>query len=398
MFSEMDVTPTEIVYNILEGLKTCQLEELDVTLRMLALVSNKFNDMVKDFRERNKAPDDLQYYHQMTGIYLHHKINWCCVAAGFGSMELLKEARSKGCQWRTSAVVAARLGNAEILKYILDGGGRLTTEVIDNAVKSENVECFLLCAKKDILLAYRTISKLDRDDLFEACHNNNLLGYMVKLWHGLGCLPDRENEPKIWRKYIWLGYPSNTSIGITVSEMSDRELFHRIVEQGRVSNGTCNLLAARGDLELLKIALESGSFKLTTKLTAMASRNGHLECLKYLHERGCEWDYSAVMYGNQPQYECFFYILENSKTNRVLLDEICVCAKNGMCSMDKLIRVVVNSEHEEKFMNLVENHRELTDYAKSLKITEGKLNVSTALISTALRIIDDVKFAFKYRK
>lgn len=65
----MEIAPTEIIYNILEGLKTCQLEEIDVTLRMLALVSNKFNDMVKDFRDRNKAPDDLQYYPQMTGIY-----------------------------------------------------------------------------------------------------------------------------------------------------------------------------------------------------------------------------------------------------------------------------------------------------------------------------------------
>ena len=47
--------------------------------------------------------------------------------------------------------------------------------------------------------------------------------------------------------------------------------------------------AARGHLECLKYAHENGC-PWDEETCSDAARRGHLECLKYLHEKGCPWD------------------------------------------------------------------------------------------------------------
>ncbi|XP_050438601.1 ankyrin repeat and SOCS box protein 12-like isoform X4 [Adelges cooleyi] len=48
------------------------------------------------------------------------------------------------------------------------------------------------------------------------------------------------------------------------------------------------------------------------EICAAASSNGHLECLKYLHENGCPWNetttLNAVSYGH---LECLRYAIQN---------------------------------------------------------------------------------------
>ena len=52
---------------------------------------------------------------------------------------------------------------------------------------------------------------------------------------------------------------------------------------------TCSYAAEGGHLECLKYAHEKGC-PWDAKTCSEAAQRGHLECLKYAHEKGCPWD------------------------------------------------------------------------------------------------------------
>jgi hypothetical protein len=51
----------------------------------------------------------------------------------------------------------------------------------------------------------------------------------------------------------------------------------------------CDIAAKKGHLECLKYAHENGC-EWSAKTCFRVAHNGHLECLKYVHENGCPWD------------------------------------------------------------------------------------------------------------
>jgi len=72
-----------------------------------------------------------------------------------------------------------------------------------------------------------------------------------------------------------------------------------------------SIAAANGHLECLKYMHENGCvWNVATSL--YAAREGHLECLKYMHENGCKWHpettFVAAAHG---QLECLRYAHEN---------------------------------------------------------------------------------------
>ncbi|ATZ80172.1 ankyrin repeat domain-containing protein [Bodo saltans virus] len=76
-------------------------------------------------------------------------------------------------------------------------------------------------------------------------------------------------------------------------------------------SNTCSSAAENGYLECLKYAHENGCS--WNELTSYcAAGNGHLECLKYSHENGCSLNYytclAATLNGH---LECFKYVREN---------------------------------------------------------------------------------------
>ena len=70
-----------------------------------------------------------------------------------------------------------------------------------------------------------------------------------------------------------------------VQKRSGRELKKRIPQ--KLSN--CTAAAAGGHLEILKYLHEKG-FPWDYRTCRNAARHGHLEVLKYSHEKGCAWD------------------------------------------------------------------------------------------------------------
>ena len=73
----------------------------------------------------------------------------------------------------------------------------------------------------------------------------------------------------------------------------------------------CEQMARNGNVELLKVLHEKGC-PWDQSTCYNAAKNGHLECLQYAHENGCRWNKwtcsNAAQYGN---LECLKYLHEN---------------------------------------------------------------------------------------
>ena len=78
----------------------------------------------------------------------------------------------------------------------------------------------------------------------------------------------------------------------------------------RDDRNACLRSAQRGHLECLRYAHEKGC-PWDKDICTEASSNGHLECLRYAHEHGCSWDEWTCYYASEGHVECFRYALEN---------------------------------------------------------------------------------------
>ena len=79
----------------------------------------------------------------------------------------------------------------------------------------------------------------------------------------------------------------------------------------RPSVWACVYAATNGHLECLKYLHENGC-PWDERTFSTATLNGHLECLKYLHENGCPWDESACnLAAENGHLECLKYLHES---------------------------------------------------------------------------------------
>jgi len=73
----------------------------------------------------------------------------------------------------------------------------------------------------------------------------------------------------------------------------------------------CTYAAANGHLECLKY-LHENRCQWDERACTYAAENGHLDCLKYLHENECPWDERACTYAAENGHlDCLKYLHEN---------------------------------------------------------------------------------------
>ena len=83
---------------------------------------------------------------------------------------------------------------------------------------------------------------------------------------------------------------------------------------GRIRYGRklLHMIAQHGHLNLIKWAIENLNIRSNKYIINIITANGHIECLKCLHENGCSWnEYTcnhAVRYGH---LDCLRYVHEN---------------------------------------------------------------------------------------
>ena len=125
------------------------------------------------------------------------------------------------------------------------------------------------------------------------------------------------------------------------------------------------------------------------KNTSIAAEKGHLECLKYTHENGCEWDPEttqvAAIYGH---LECLFYCLENDcPIHPNILDILYEDQKDKNLLINiKLRKVLLHSRLKnditvDKYLEFVKTIEEYEEYRnKFYTFLESERNVPTDVI------------------
>ena len=74
---------------------------------------------------------------------------------------------------------------------------------------------------------------------------------------------------------------------------------------------TCMYAAVNGHLECLKYAFEHGC-SWDRRVCSYAAKYGHLECLEYAHANGCPWDeFTCCFAAKNGHLECLVYAHEN---------------------------------------------------------------------------------------
>ena len=65
-------------------------------------------------------------------------------------------------------------------------------------------------------------------------------------------------------------------------------------------------------IKIPSVCEECESEDLTTSATRCAAKNGHLDCLRYLHENGCPWNEDATWGAAENGHmDCLKYLHEN---------------------------------------------------------------------------------------
>ncbi len=79
-------------------------------------------------------------------------------------------------------------------------------------------------------------------------------------------------------------------------------------------SATANVSAANGHLHILEYLVERKYDRYNERACLWAAENGHLDCLKYLHETAkVPWDEWSVLYAHEKnQPECVQYLLDNN--------------------------------------------------------------------------------------
>ena len=74
---------------------------------------------------------------------------------------------------------------------------------------------------------------------------------------------------------------------------------------------TCSEAASNGHLDCLKYLHENG-YPLAEDTCSLAALGGYLNCLKYAHENGCPWDKTTISGARENNHlDCLDYAIKN---------------------------------------------------------------------------------------
>ena len=186
--------------------------------------------------------------------------NFLDVAIESGNSEYMKFIIDKcdldNWELTRSTFTAARKGNLEVIKLLLDKGG----------VWEEHTS---IIATKNGCLNILTFAHENNLSISKSC-----LLEVIKTPH-IECL-----------KYLFKIIPIHPK-------------------------GLCNLAAREGKLEYLRYFYRK-ECKLTPSTCTLAAEYGNLECLKYLHRKGCKWNKKAYIMALKNNHTlCVEYLFEN---------------------------------------------------------------------------------------
>jgi hypothetical protein len=213
--------------------------------------------------------------------------NACVVATAANQLQMLRYLHQKeGCKCSLEAsLMAARSGNLDCLKYLLEAGF-VGLEVCVMAAANGNLECLRWAHTHGCELSTSMMLPAvenDHYDCFVYCYENG-------------------------HEHTWL-----TGIILECIERGRTNMFMYAVDQGYPLNNisVAASCASHRRLDMLAYAHKRG-MPLPSGLLSSAAEFGSLDIIEYAHEHGCAW-YSAVCYNaaQAGELECLRYAVEN---------------------------------------------------------------------------------------
>jgi hypothetical protein len=213
--------------------------------------------------------------------------NACVVATAANQLQMLGYLHQKeGCKCSLEAsLMAARSGNLDCLKYLLEAGF-VGLEVCVMAAANGNLECLRWAHTHGCELSISMVLPAvenDHYDCFVYCYENG-------------------------HEHTWL-----TGIILECIERGRTNMFMYAVDHGYPLNNisVAPSCARHKRLDMLAYAHKRG-MPLPSSLLSAAATFGSLDIMKYAHEHGCAW-YSAVCTNaaQAGELECLRYAVEH---------------------------------------------------------------------------------------
>ena len=233
---------------------------------------------------------------------------FCWQVARTNKLELLKWAREeKNCDWdEVTIYMAASQGNLEMLKYCVANKCPINEWACTEAARNGHLEV-LKYLREEVKAPW------DWRTADEAAQNGHLhiLEYLV----GRAALEGNLNKVRYCAQYCVANECSIDREACANAALGGHlEVLKYLHEEAKAPWGsaTASWAAAKGHLHVLEYLVER-KYEYSEWACMHTAKNGHLDCLKYLHETAkAPWNSQAVYYAHEKnQTECLQYLLDN---------------------------------------------------------------------------------------
>lgn len=287
----------------------------------------------------------LSSYEIIKYIHINYNLlddNICINAAINGNIKCLEYGYKNGCNWNTYICYGAiEFDKYECLVYAIENGCPCDNDICNDAVKFSDLKYLYYLISKGFKYNYYTlIIAIDnknnnaikylhenhdlidkyRDfsvNLYESAINTNNIEYIKYLYE----------HNYIWNESTWINAINSSNIEI-LDYLYDNNCPYKFEK-------ICKYTAKNGNLNILKYLHEKG-FPLNIKVAQKAAKHGHYDILVYLHENKCPWDGMICAYSlYKRHYECFKYAYDNGcQINKYCYEAI---AQNGNLELFKYL-------------------------------------------------------------
>ena len=199
----------------------------------------------------------------------------CSLAAANGHLDCLKYAHENGCPWDEDICIsAANYGHLDCLKYAHENGCTWDEHTCRYAAENGHLN--------SLKYAHENGCSWNGDTCSIAAEN----GYLdcLKYAHENGCSWNKKHFSEKER------YTSGNNTLLFMKDIQNPDDFtHKIFNYEHIESlnlKICEYAAKNGHLECLKYVHKNG-YQLDEWTCYFAAFNGHLECLKYAHKNNC---------------------------------------------------------------------------------------------------------------
>ena len=263
-----------------------------LTSKLSHLLADNNIELLKYFFENGGKFDNNTSIHAVNDLeclkYCHE--NGCVwsrqttfAAVVNNNIECLKYAHENGCEWDEELINYCALHNKlECLKYASQNGCKWTTTTSNIAMENNNIECFEYCCANGCPI------------------NRDIVKQMIELGH-LKCL--KYFHENVLNPESKVEKDNELENNTKKEETTEKDISDK--KQEFILDDLCLLAVENNKLDCLKFLHKNG-YEWDKCVCDLAEKLGYYECLKYACENGCEW-FKLSSDNKEGHLKCFKY-------------------------------------------------------------------------------------------